>query len=93
MASGGRPALGRRVAVYGGGNTAMSAARTAWARTTGCIAPAPRAQMPAHEDEATDANCEVPADQLAAHHHRVTGAEMTIEVMELDETRFPYPTG
>ena len=29
VASGGRPVLGRRVAVYGGGNTAMDAARTA----------------------------------------------------------------
>jgi NADPH-dependent glutamate synthase beta subunit-like oxidoreductase len=36
VASGDRPVIGRRVAVYGGGNTAMDAARVAaaWARTT-----------------------------------------------------------
>ena len=96
VAAGGRPALGRRVAVYGGGNTAMDAARTA--RRLGAddaliVYRRTRAQMPAHEDEATDAEREgVRINWL----HTITafdGPEMTVEVMELDETGFPQPTG
>jgi NADPH-dependent glutamate synthase beta subunit-like oxidoreductase len=96
VASGQRPALGRRVAVYGGGNTAMDAARTA--RRLGAddaliVYRRTRAQMPAHEDEATEAEREgVRINWL----HTITafdGPEMTVEVMELDETGFPQPTG
>ena len=59
VASGDRPAIGRRVAVYGGGNTAMDAARTA--RRLGAddaliVYRRTRAQMPAHEEEAEDAS-------------------------------------
>jgi NADPH-dependent glutamate synthase beta subunit-like oxidoreductase len=96
VASGARPVLGRRVAVYGGGNTAMDAARTA--RRLGAdealiVYRRTRAQMPAHEDEATEAEREgVKINWL----HTITafeGPEMTVEVMELDETGFPQPTG
>ena len=96
VASGGRPAIGRRVAVYGGGNTAMDAARTA--RRLGAddaliVYRRTRAQMPAHEDEARDAEREgVRINWL----HTITafdGPEMTVEVMELDDQGFPQPTG
>ncbi len=96
VASGGRPVLGRRVAVYGGGNTAMDAARVA--RRLGAdeamiVYRRTRAQMPAHEDEAQDAEREgVRINWL----HTITafdGPEMTVEVMELDESGFPQPTG
>ena len=60
VASGERPVIGRRVAVYGGGNTAMDAARTA--RRMGAepliVYRRTREQMPAHEEEAEDAERE-----------------------------------
>ena len=55
------PVLGRRVAVYGGGNTAMDAARTArrlGAEDTLIVYRRTRAQMPAHEEEAAEAERE-----------------------------------
>ena len=77
VASGERPAIGRRVAVYGGGNTAMDAARTA--RRLGAdealiVYRRTRAQMPAHEEEAAGRRARGGADQLAAHDHRVRRA-------------------
>ena len=61
VASGERPVIGRRVAVYGGGNTAMDAARVA--RRLGAdealiVYRRTREQMPAHEEEAEDAERE-----------------------------------
>ena len=61
VASGGHPVIGRRVAVYGGGNTAMDAARVArrlGAEDTMIICRRTRAQMPAHEEEAQEAERE-----------------------------------
>src|SRR6516162_2329797 len=55
VAAGARPVIGRRVAVYGGGNTAMDAARVArrlGAQDTMIVYRRTRAQMPAHEEEA-----------------------------------------
>ena len=96
VASGGHPVLGRRVAVYGGGNTAMDAARTArrlGAEDTLIVYRRTRAQMPAHEEEATEAEREgVRINWL----HTITafdGPELTVEVMQLDEDGFPQPTG
>ncbi|HYA52420.1 MAG TPA: NAD(P)-binding protein, partial [Streptosporangiaceae bacterium] len=96
VASGGHPAVGRRVAVYGGGNTAMDAARVAkrlGASDTMIVYRRTRAQMPAHEEEAQDAEREgVRINWL----HTITafeGPEMTVEVMELDDSGFPQPTG
>jgi NADPH-dependent glutamate synthase beta subunit-like oxidoreductase len=96
VASGGRPVIGRRVAVYGGGNTALDAARTA--RRLGAddaliVYRRTRAQMPAHEEEAREAEREgVRISWL----HTITafdGPQMTVEVMELDDQGFPQPTG
>ena len=55
VASGERPLVGRRVAVYGGGDTAMDAARTArrlGAEEAVIVYRRTREQMPAHEEEA-----------------------------------------
>ncbi|HEY5352022.1 MAG TPA: NAD(P)-binding protein [Streptosporangiaceae bacterium] len=96
VASGARPVIGRRVAVYGGGNTAMDAARVA--RRLGAddamiVYRRTRAQMPAHEEEAEEAEREgVRINWL----HTITafdGPEMTVEMMELDDSGFPQPTG
>jgi NADPH-dependent glutamate synthase beta subunit-like oxidoreductase len=96
VASGGHPVIGRQVAVYGGGNTAMDAARVAkrlGASDATIVYRRTRAQMPAHEEEAREAEREgVRLNWL----HTITafdGPEMTVEVMELDDSGFPQPTG
>ena len=61
VASGEQPVIGRRVAVYGGGNTAMDAARVArrlGAEEALIVYRRTREQMPAHEEEAEDAERE-----------------------------------
>jgi NADPH-dependent glutamate synthase beta subunit-like oxidoreductase len=96
VASGERPAVGRRVAVYGGGNTAMDAARTArrlGAQDTVIVYRRTRAQMPAHEEEAEDAEREGVRINWLQTITAFDGPTLTIEEMELDETGFPRPTG
>jgi NADPH-dependent glutamate synthase beta subunit-like oxidoreductase len=88
--------LGRRVAVYGGGNTAMDAARTA--RRLGSAAAVvvyrrTRDRMPAHDIEVTEALDEgVTMRWLSTIKHADEG-KLLIEKMRLDETGFPQPTG
>jgi NADPH-dependent glutamate synthase beta subunit-like oxidoreductase len=89
------PRIGRRVVVYGGGNTAMDAARTA--RRLGAepliIYRRTRAQMPAHTFEADEAVEEgVTIHWLRTIKH-IDGAAVTVEVMELDGEGRPQPTG
>jgi NADPH-dependent glutamate synthase beta subunit-like oxidoreductase len=101
VASGERPAIGRRVAVYGGGNTAMDAARVA--RRLGAdealiVYRRTREQMPAHLEEAEDAEREgVRINWLrtitAFDGPEGEAAALQVEVMELDESGFPQPTG
>jgi NADPH-dependent glutamate synthase beta subunit-like oxidoreductase len=96
VASGERPVIGRRVAVYGGGNTAMDAARVA--RRLGAddaliVYRRTRAQMPAHAEEAEDAEREGVRINWLRTITAFDGPELTIEVMELDESGFPRPTG
>ncbi len=96
VASGERPAIGRRVAVYGGGNTAMDAARTA--RRLGAdeaiiVYRRTRAQMPAHEDEAADAEHEGVRINWLRTISAFDGPELTVEEMELDDQGVPRPTG
>ena len=96
VASGERPVVGRRVAVYGGGNTAMDAARVArrlGASDTTIVYRRTRAQMPAHEEEAADAEREGVRINWLRTISAFEGPEMTVEVMELDEAGFPRPTG
>ena len=80
VASGERPVIGRRVAVYGGGNTAMDAARVA--RRLGAdealiVYRRTREQMPAHARGGRGRRARGRADQLAADDHGVRrpGAE------------------
>jgi NADPH-dependent glutamate synthase beta subunit-like oxidoreductase len=96
VASGERPEVGRRVAVYGGGNTAIDAARTArrlGAEEALIVYRRTRAQMPAHEDEAQDAEKEGVRLNWLRTITAFDGPQLTVEVMELDETGFPQPTG
>ena len=96
VASGERPVIGRRVAVYGGGNTAMDAARVA--RRLGAdealiVYRRTREQMPAHEEEAEDAEREGVRINWLRTITAFDGPELQVEVMELDESGFPQPTG
>ncbi len=96
VASGERPVLGRRVAVYGGGNTAMDAARVA--RRLGAdealiVYRRTREQMPAHLEEAADAEQEGVRINWLRTITAFDGPELVVEVMALDETGFPQPTG
>ncbi|HET9078132.1 MAG TPA: NAD(P)-binding protein, partial [Acidimicrobiales bacterium] len=96
VASGERPQIGRRVAVYGGGNTAMDAARTA--RRLGAtdalvVYRRTREQMPAHEEEAADAEREGVRINWLRTIRAFGGGQLQVEVMELDGSGFPRPTG
>jgi NADPH-dependent glutamate synthase beta subunit-like oxidoreductase len=96
VASGERPVIGRRVAVYGGGNTAMDAARTArrlGAEEALIVYRRTREQMPAHEEEAEDAEREGVRMNWLRTIKAFEGEQLQVEVMELDETGFPQPTG
>ena len=96
VASGERPVIGRRVAVYGGGNTAMDAARTArrlGAEEALIVYRRTREQMPAHEEEAEDAEQEGVRMNWLRTIKAFEGQQLEVEVMELDETGFPKPTG
>jgi NADPH-dependent glutamate synthase beta subunit-like oxidoreductase len=96
VASGEHPVVGRRVAVYGGGNTAMDAARVArrlGADETLVVYRRTRAQMPAHLEEAQDAEREGIRINWLRTITAFDGPELQVEVMELDESGFPQPTG
>jgi 2-oxoacid:acceptor oxidoreductase delta subunit (pyruvate/2-ketoisovalerate family) len=92
----GPPLLGRKVAVYGGGNTAMDAARTArrlGATDAVVVYRRTRDRMPAHDVEVEEALEEgVRMKWLSTIKHADEG-RLTIEKMELDESGFPQPTG
>ena len=91
-----RPMLGRRVAVYGGGNTAIDAARTAkrlGATDAVVVYRRTRERMPAHDSEVTEAVEEgVKLKWLSTVKHADEG-KLLIEKMELDDDGFPQPTG
>jgi NADPH-dependent glutamate synthase beta subunit-like oxidoreductase len=96
VASGEPPVIGRRVAVYGGGNTAMDAARVArrlGAEETLIVYRRTREQMPAHEEEAADAEKEGVRINWLRTIAAIEGEQMQVEVMELDESGYPQPTG
>jgi NADPH-dependent glutamate synthase beta subunit-like oxidoreductase len=96
VASGERPVIGRRVAIYGGGNTAMDAARVA--RRMGAdealiVYRRTREQMPAHLEEAEDAEREGVRINWLRTITAFDGPDLQVEVMELDESGYPQPTG
>ncbi len=88
--------IGRRVAVYGGGNTAMDAARTALrlgAEETVIIYRRDQKHMPAHADELSEALEEGVRMQWLSTIKEMNDEAIEIELMELDEKGFPQPTG
>lgn len=94
--SGEPPRLGRRVVVYGGGNTAMDAARTV--RRLGAdealiVYRRDRSHMPAHDFEADEAMEEGVRIKWLTSIKEIAGANLTVEIMELDAHGRPQPTG
>jgi NADPH-dependent glutamate synthase beta subunit-like oxidoreductase len=90
------PKLGRRVAVYGGGNTAMDAARTAkrlGAEEAMIIYRRDREHMPAHEFEAIEAESEGIKINWLRTIRGIDSTTFQVEVMEVDENGRPQPTG
>ena len=91
-----KPQLGRRVVVYGGGDTAMDVARTAkrlGATDAVVVYRRTRERMPAHDFEVEEAAEEgVMMKWLSTVKHFEDG-KLLLEKMELDETGFPQPTG
>jgi NADPH-dependent glutamate synthase beta subunit-like oxidoreductase len=92
-----RPLLGRRVVVYGGGNTALDVARTAkrlGATESIIVYRRTRERMPAHESELQEALDEGVMVKWLSTIRSVEGAAtLTVEKMALDEKGFPQPTG
>uniref|UniRef100_A0A8J4H762 FAD-dependent oxidoreductase n=1 Tax=Acidicaldus sp. TaxID=1872105 RepID=A0A8J4H762_9PROT len=96
VSAGERPLLGRRVVVYGGGNTAMDAARTAQrlgAEETLIVYRRDRAHMPAHAFEADEALAEGVKIKWLTTIKEIAGAELTVERMAIDGAGRPVPTG
>ena len=94
VAAGDRPVIGRRVAVYGGGNTAMDAARVA--KRMGRRG---ADRVPAHADADAGPRGGGPeasgrgTDRLAPDDHGDGGLRAGYRGDELDETGYPQPTG
>ena len=92
-----KPMLGRRVVVYGGGNTALDVARTAkrlGATEAIIVYRRTREKMPAHDSELQEALDEgVLIKWLSTIKSVENQATLTVEKMALDEKGFPQPTG
>lgn len=90
------PKLGRRVMVYGGGNTAMDVARTAkrlGAKEAVIVYRRTREQMPAHDFEVDEALEEGVVLNWLSTIKTGDNSGFTIEKMKLDEEGWPQPTG
>lgn len=91
-----KPMLGRRVVIYGGGNTAIDAARTAkrlGAEEAVIVYRRTRDRMPAHDSEVMEAEEEGIMMRWLSTIKHIDGGKLTVEKMELDENGFPQPTG
>ncbi len=90
------PKLGRRVAIYGGGNTAMDAARVAkrlGADEALIIYRRDRDHMPAHDFEADEAEEEGVKINWLRTIREIDETTFKVEIMEVDENGRPRPTG
>ncbi len=90
------PRLGRRVVVYGGGNTAMDVARTArrlGAEEAIVVYRRTRDRMPAHDFEVEEALEEGVLVKWLSTVKQADAGRLVLERMELDDSGFPQPTG
>lgn len=91
-----KPMVGRKVVIYGGGNTAIDAARTAkrlGAEEAVIVYRRNRDRMPAHDSEVREAEEEGVMMRWLSTIKHIDGGKLTVEKMELDENGFPQPTG
>ena len=91
-----KPMLGRRVVVYGGGNTAIDVARTA--RRLGAtdaiiVYRRTREKMPAHDFEVEEALQEGVMIRWLSTIKQAEEGRITVEKMLLDDKGVPQPTG
>ncbi|MDR0284564.1 MAG: NAD(P)-binding protein [Propionibacteriaceae bacterium] len=97
VAEGERPKIGRRVAVYGGGNTAMDAARVArrlGAEESIVIYRRTEEQMPAHAEEREEAQREgVEMHWLRTISEVESDGDVQVEIMALDDKGRAVGTG
>jgi NADPH-dependent glutamate synthase beta subunit-like oxidoreductase len=90
------PMLGRKVVVYGGGNTAIDVARTAkrlGAEEAIIVYRRTRDKMPAHDFEVEEALQEGISIKWLSTIKEAGESDIMIEKMALDENGFPQPTG
>jgi len=91
-----KPLLGRRVVVYGGGNTAIDVARTAkrlGAEEAMIVYRRTREKMPAHDFEVQEALEEGVLIKWLSTIKQAGEQSITIEKMALDDKGVPQPTG
>ena len=91
-----KPLLGRKVVVYGGGNTALDVARTAkrlGAEEAVIVYRRTRDRMPAHDFEVEEALEEGVMMKWLSTIKNVEAGSITVEKMALDDKGFPQPTG
>lgn len=91
-----KPMLGRRVVIYGGGNTAVDAARTAkrlGAEEAIIVYRRTRDRAPAHDSEIMEAEEEGVMMKWLSTIKHVDGGAIKIEKMVLNEEGFPVGTG
>jgi len=96
MEGGEKPLLGRRVVVYGGGNTAFDVARTAkrlGAEESVIVYRRTRERMPAHESELEEALQEGVLVKWLSTIRQAGESSITVEKMQLDAAGNPQPTG
>jgi formate dehydrogenase (NADP+) beta subunit len=96
VSTGEAPRLGRRVVVYGGGNTAMDAARTVrrlGAEEALIVYRRDRAHMPAHAFEADEALAEGIKIKWLTSIRGIEGADLTVEMMQVDTNGRAQHTG
>ena len=91
-----KPLLGRRVVVYGGGNTAIDVARTAkrlGAEEAIIVYRRTRERMPAHDFEVEEALQEGVLIKWLSTIKQAAASSITVEKMVLDAKGNPQPTG
>jgi 2-oxoacid:acceptor oxidoreductase delta subunit (pyruvate/2-ketoisovalerate family) len=91
-----KPLLGRKVVIYGGGNTAIDVARTAkrlGATESIIVYRRNREKMPAHDFEVEEALQEGVLIKWLSTIKQAGDASITVEKMVLDDKGFPQPTG
>ena len=91
-----KPRLGRKVVVYGGGNTAIDLARTAkrlGATEAIIVYRRTRDRMPAHDLEVEEALEEGVMIKWLSTIKQMDEGVIAVEKMVLDEKGFPQPTG